>query len=58
MLKGYRTIIFNLIAGTLGILEAADLTFIPDPYGKYILIIVPIVNLWLRTITTGPIGQK
>jgi hypothetical protein len=56
MLKGYRTIIWNLIGGTLAILETTDLSFLPQGWGGYVAILVAIGNLWLRTLTTGPVG--
>jgi len=58
MFKGYKTVIFNLIAGTLGVLEISDLSFLPADYGKYVTVFVALGNLWLRTLTTGPIGEK
>jgi len=56
MLKGYRTQIFNAVIGTVGILETADYSFIPDEYKGPLMIVIAVIGLWLRTLTTGPVG--
>ena len=58
MLKGYRTQVWNCIVGTFGILEVADLSFLPDEYQGYAIVAIAVVSFWLRTLTTGPVGEK
>ena len=58
MLKGHKTQIWNCIVGTFGILEVADMSFLPDDYKGYAIVGIAVVSFWLRTITTGPIGEK
>jgi hypothetical protein len=68
-LKGYRTLIFNTIAGTLAALEVAlphlvDVLGLPElrgilPQGwlPYYALALCILNIWLRAITTTPMGR-
>ena len=58
MLRGYRTQIWNCIIGTFGILEVADLTFLPDAYKGYVIVAIAVISFWLRTLTTSPVGEK
>ena len=58
MLKGYRTQIWNCIVGTFGILEVADLSFLPEAYKGWAILVIAVVSFWLRNITTGPVGEK
>lgn len=56
-MKGWRTRILSGVIGTLGILEASDLSFIPDQYEGYITIGIAIAVFWLRQITTTAPGR-
>lgn len=56
-MKGYRTVIFNAMIATLALLETTDLSFVPDGWGKYVTLGAAIGNIWLRAITTTPIGK-
>lgn len=58
VLKGYRTAVFNGLIGTVGILETADYSFLPDETKGPLLIAIAIIGLWLRVLTTTPIGEK
>ena len=58
MLKGYRTQIWNSIVAVFGVLEAADLSFIPDQYKGQAIVFIAVVSAVLRQITTGPVGGK
>lgn len=55
--KGWRTIAVNAIAAILPILEMSEMTQIlpPDAIPWYALA-VALINMWLRSITTTPIG--
>ena len=56
-MKGYKTLVFNGIVGTLGILETADFSFLPDETKGPLLIAVAIIGFWLRLLTTTPVGR-
>ena len=51
-----KTIIFNGLVGTFGILEVADLSVLPDEYEGYVIVAIAIVGFWLRLITSSAIG--
>jgi len=55
-MKGYRTIIFNGLVGTVGILETADFSFLSDDTKGPLLIAIAIIGFWLRLLTTTPMG--
>ena len=57
-MKGFRTIIFNGIVATVGILEAADYSFLSDEIKGPLLIGVAIGGMWLRLLTTTPMGKS
>jgi len=56
-MKGFRTTLLSGIVGTLGILEVADLSVIPDRYEGYITIGIAVSVFWLRLITSTKIGK-
>lgn len=59
-MKGYKTIIFNaLIVGLTAMLQfAVDVNWKDIVSPEMALIIVSILNIGLRFITTTPIGKK
>ncbi len=69
-LKGYRTVILNTIAGAFAALNAAlphlvDVLGMPElrgllPQGwlPYYALALALLNIWLRTITTTPVGRR
>lgn len=65
-IKGYRTIIFNVLAGIpllaeslLPILSLPELAaLIPDAWLPYYGLFVAMGNVWLRSITTTPVGRS
>lgn len=69
-LKGYRTLILNTIAGALAALELAlphvlevlgmpELRgILPEGWLPYYALALALLNIWLRTITTTPVGRK
>lgn len=59
-MKGYKTIIFNaLIVGFTAMLQfAVDINWKDIVSPEMALIIVSILNIGLRFITTTPIGKK
>lgn len=58
MLKGYRTQIWNALIAVFGVLEAADMSFLPDQYKGQAIVVIAVVSAVLRQITTGPVGVK
>ena len=59
MLKGYKTIIFNLLAAVVPLMELTELkAVVPDDYLPIYLLVVAIGNVLLRSITTTPVGKK
>lgn len=69
-LKGWRTLAFNIVAGIapawdgtvalIGfLLDDPDLPkLIPVEYLPYYTTAVALANIYLRSITTGPLGRK
>jgi len=58
-MKGYRTITFNVLASILPVLELTEFkAVIPADYLPQYMLAVALVNLYLRKITTTPIGKK
>lgn len=56
-MKGYRTVLFNLVAiATLAITEYADL--IPPNVLPYVAFGIAVANIILRFNTTTPVGRK
>jgi membrane associated rhomboid family serine protease len=59
MLKGYKTILFNLLAALVPLLELTEMRgVIPDNYLPIYMLAVAMGNLYLRTVTTTPIGKS
>jgi hypothetical protein len=58
MLKGYKTILFNLMAALVPLLELTEMReVIPDNYLPIYMLAVAMGNLYLRTVTTTPVGK-
>ena len=58
-LKGWRTLGFNVLAAVLVTVQATDLTTIlPQKYLWASGLIITLVNIALRAITTTPIGRS
>ena len=55
-MKGWRTIAFNVLSLAAAALAFPELAGVVPP--QYLLIAVPVVNIALRLITTGPVGTK
>ena len=59
-IKKSKTMMFNLLIGTLGILEY-NLHLFYDVLGQHygiVFMLVAVVNMWLRTITTQSLDDK
>ena len=58
-LKGWNTIIFNVLSAIFGVLESTDFTNIaPAEYQGFVISFIAIVNIYLRARTNTPIGRK
>lgn len=58
-MKGWRTVVFNVLAAVLPILELTELRdVLPPDWLPWYALAVAIGNIWLRSITTTPMGQK
>lgn len=57
-MKGKRTMIFQGAILTLGFIETADLSFLPPETSGPILIFVGIGGIWLRILTSTPVGKS
>ena len=65
-LKGWKTIIVNTITGLPAALyvlylqfETVDFTpVIPQKYAAYFVVGMSVLGIFLRLITTGPVGSK
>lgn len=69
-LKGYRTLIVNTVAGALAALEVAlppllevlgmpELRgILPEGWLPYYALALALLNIWLRSITTTPVGRR
>ena len=58
MLKGYKTIMFNVLASLVPIMELTELRdVIPQDYLPLYMLVVAIGNVWLRSVTTTSVGK-
>lgn len=57
-MKGWRTIAFNVVSAILPIMELTELRdVIPEQWVLYYVLAVAVGNIYLRTVTTTPIGR-
>lgn len=58
MLKGFKTLIAGVLITGLGAVQATDLAqVIPPEYNGLALAFIGVLILWLRKLTTTPIGK-
>jgi hypothetical protein len=58
-LKGYRTMAVNTLLMVMPILEMSELlSVLPEGWQNWYAIAMAVINLWLRSITTTPVGKK
>lgn len=58
-LKGYRTFVVNILLTIMPVLEMSEmLDVLPKGYEAKYAIMIALVNLYLRTITTTPLGKS
>jgi len=59
MFKGWKTVTFNVLAAIVPILELTELKgVVPDEYLPFYGLFVALGNMYLRSITTTPMGKK
>lgn len=59
MLKGYKTILFNVLAAVVPIMELTELSaVVPDHYLPFYMLVIAMGNMYLRTVTTSPVGKQ
>lgn len=58
-LKGWRTVLVNLIAALLPLMEQFGLgEYIPDRFMVWYVLALIVLNLVLRMVTDTPVGKK
>ena len=65
-MKGFRTLILNalivlvpVLGETLSFLDVFDWkSVLPPQYAGFAILIIGLLNIWLRFITTTPVGKK
>lgn len=58
-MKGWRTILLSVAVSVVGALEAFNWAeVIPDAIEPYVLPVVGVIFMYLRTVTTTPLGKK
>lgn len=58
MFKGYKTIVFNILAAVIPFLELTELlSVIPQEYLPVYALFVAALNMLLRSVTTTPVGK-
>lgn len=56
-MKGYRTILINILSAVASILEVSDITnYLNDTQALYFMVGLAVINIALRLITTTPVG--
>tara|TARA_R110000744_G_scaffold158130_1_gene274108 strand:- start:302 stop:490 length:189 start_codon:yes stop_codon:yes gene_type:complete len=59
MFKGWKTVTFNVLAAVVPLLELTELKgLVPAEYLPYYALSVALGNMYLRSITTTPMGKK
>jgi len=59
MLKGWKTLLFNICSAVFGVLESTDFTnIVPAEYQGFVITGISIINIFLRMTTNTPIGRK
>lgn len=60
MLKGWRTLLFNLGVAAVGVAQAFDWTSVlgATPYAGWVVTGIAVANAALRTVTNTSVGEK
>lgn len=58
-MKGYKTILWNILNAAIPVMDAANASYsIPDEWMPIWIAVYIAGNVFLRFITTGPVGSK
>ena len=58
-LKGWKTVTFNVLAAIVPILELTELKgIVPEEYLPFYALAVAMGNVYLRSVTSTPMGKK
>lgn len=58
MLKGWKTIVVNVLSAVASVLEMTGVTdMLPEAYHIHYVVALSVVNVLLRLITTTPVGR-
>ena len=59
ILKGWKTVTFNVLAAIVPVLELTELKdVVPEEYLPFYVLAVALGNVYLRSVTTTPMGKK
>jgi len=59
MFKGWKTVTFNILAAIVPVLELTELKgAVPEEYLPFYALAVAMGNVYLRSVTTTPMGKK
>lgn len=59
MFKGWKTVTFNVLAAIVPVLELTELKgVVPEEYLPFYALAVAMGNVYLRSVTTTPMGKK
>ena len=58
MLKGYRTIIVNIVGLAVAILASQGIDVTPEDQASIVTAILAVINIAMRFITTTPVGKS
>jgi hypothetical protein len=59
MFKGWKTVTFNVLAAIVPILELTEMKgIVPEEYLPFYALAVAMGNVYLRSITSTPMGKK
>jgi hypothetical protein len=59
MFKGWKTVTFNVLAAIVPILELTEMKgIVPEEYLPFYALAVAMGNVYLRSITSTPVGKK
>jgi hypothetical protein len=57
--KGWKTVTFNVLATVVPLLELTEIKgIVPEEYLPFYALAVAMGNVYLRSITTTPMGKK
>ena len=58
-LKGWKTVTFNVLAAVVPLLELTELKgIVPEEYLPFYALAVAMGNVYLRSVTSTPMGKK